>query len=208
MVRIVHVGGLIAVALFLTPANAGAANADPDWPCIQRKVPQLSPGQFWTGKELPETAKDWAKDAGVSALVEEVAARRVPLEEAETKIRDFASALSADQLEPRLTMLVQGLFDHMSAERAHVMSGISRYAHKQIEMAAQLRKTSSAVDALRAKPDADPDAIDRQTDQLTFATRIYQERVQSLTYVCEVPTIIEQRLYQLDKTIAQLLAKK
>lgn len=208
MARIVHVCGLVAAALFLTAPTAGAAATDPDWPCIQRKVPQLSPGQFWTGAELPETAKDWAKDAGVSALVEEVAARRVSLEEAQAKIRDFASALPADQLEPRLTMLVQGLFDHLSAERAHVMSGISRYAHRQIEMAAQLRKTSSALDALREKPDADPDAVDRQTDQLTFATRIYQERVQSLTYVCDVPTIIEQRLYQLDKTIAQILAKK
>jgi hypothetical protein len=207
MARIDHVG-LIVVALLLPAADAGAANTDPDWPCIQRKVPQLSLGQVWNGPELPEAAKDWAKDSGVSALVDEAAARRVTLDDAKQKIRDFATALPADQRQLRMAMLVQGLFDHMSGERSHVMSGIARYAHTQIEMAAQLRKVSSDVDALRAKPDADPDDVERRTDQLTFATRIYQERVQSLTYVCDVPTIIEQRLYQLNKTISETLTAK
>lgn len=207
MARIDHVG-LIVAALLLTMGNAGAANTDPDWPCIQRKVPQLSLGQVWNGPELPEAAKDWAKDSGVSALVDEAAARRVPLDDAKKKIRDFATALPADQRQSRMAMLVQGLFDHMSGERSHVMSGIARYAHTQIEMAAQLRKVSSDVDALRAKPDADPDDVERRTDQLTFATRIYQERVQSLTYVCDVPTIIEQRLYQLNKAISEALTAK
>src|SRR5690606_5536784 len=129
--------------------------------------------------------KDWAKDAGVSALVEKVSARRLPLDDARKEIRDFAAALPADQLEPRMTMLVQGLFDRMSAERSHVMAGIARYAHRQLEIAAQLRKEGSDLDALREKPDADEDAIARHTDQLTFATRIFDERVQSLTYVCD-----------------------
>ena len=208
MARINPIGGLIAAALLLMTASANAANNDPDWPCIQRKVPQISLGQVWNGPELPETAKDWAKDSGVSALVKEVVARRVPLDEAKQKISDFATALPADQLQPRMAMVVQGLFDTMSAERSHVMTGIARYAHKQIEMAAQLRKTSSEVDALREKSDADPDDVERRTQQLTFATRIYQERVQSLTYVCDVPTIIEQRLYQLNKTVAEALAPK
>jgi hypothetical protein len=96
----------------------------------------------------------------------------------------------------------------MDAERSHVISGISRYAHRQLEMAADLRKQASDVDALRAKPDADQDDVERRTDQLTFATRIFTERAQSLTYVCDVPTIIEQRLYQLAKTVSDALAAK
>ncbi|MEV8642552.1 hypothetical protein AB0V79_18115 [Mesorhizobium ciceri] len=188
--------------------GAGAANTDPDWPCMQRKVPQLSLGQIWNGPELPATAKDWAKDPGVSALVEAVAARRMPVAEAQKEIKDFAASLPPEQVATKMTMLVQGMFDHMDAERSHVISGISRYAHKQLEMAAQLRKEASEVDALRAKADADPDEVERRTDQLNFATRIFNERVQSLTYVCDVPTIIEQRLYQLSKTVSETLAVK
>ncbi|MER8979376.1 MULTISPECIES: hypothetical protein [unclassified Mesorhizobium] len=204
--RLAHT--LVLVATLASMGSAGAANTDPDWPCMQRKVPQLSLGQIWNGPELPATAKDWAKDARVSALVEAVAARRTPVAEAQKEIKDFATSLSAEQVAPKMTMLVQGMFDHMDAERSHVISGISRYAHKQLEMAAQLRKEASEVDALRAKADADPDEVERRTDQLNFATRIFTERVQSLTYVCDVPTIIEQRLYQLSKTVSETLVVK
>ena len=108
-----------------------------------------------------------------------------------------------------MTMLVQGLFDHMNAERSHVMSGIARYAHKQLEIAAQLRKeglrTRCAARQARCRRQRQ---VAQRTDQLTWETRIFEERVQSLTYVCEVPTLIEQRLYQLNKTVAETLAGK
>jgi hypothetical protein len=208
MARMSLARGLVVVAMLVPITNAGAATTDPDWPCTQRKVPQLSLGQVWNGPDLPPAAKDWSNDPAVSALVEEVAARRVPIADAQKEIKDFAASLPAEQLAPKMTMLVQGMFDHMDAERSHVISGISRYAHKQLEMAAALRKEASDVDALRAEPDADPDEIERRTGQLSFATRIFNERVQSLTYVCDVPTIIEQRLYQLSKTVAETLAAK
>lgn len=208
MERMRLVRSLVAAAMLVPNAGAVAANTDPDWPCAQRKVPQLSLAQVWNGPDLPPAAKDWSQDPSVSALVEEVAARRLPIADAQKKIRDFAASLPAGQLAPKMAMLVQGMFDHMDAERSHVISGISRYAHRQLEMAAELRKQASDVDALRAKPDADQDEVERRTDQLNFATRIFNERAQSLTYVCDVPTIIEQRLYQLSKTVSETLAAK
>ncbi|TIO75025.1 MAG: hypothetical protein E5X74_00025 [Mesorhizobium sp.] len=208
MERMSLVRSLVAAVMLLPSASAMAANTDPDWPCMQRKVPQLSLRQVWNGPELPPAAKDWSEDPSVSALVEEVAARRLPIADAQKKIRAFAASLPAEQLAPKMAMLVQGMFDHMDAERSHVISGISRYAHRQLEMAAELRKQASDVDALRAKPDADQDEVERRTDQLNFATRIFNERAQSLTYVCDVPTIIEQRLYQLSKTVSETLAAK
>jgi hypothetical protein len=208
MERMSLVCSLVAAVMLGPNASAMAANADPDWPCAQRKVPQLSLGQVWNGPDLPPAAKDWSENPSVSALVEEVAARKLPIADAQKKIRDFAASLPAEQLAPKMAMLVQGMFDHMDAERSHVISGISRYAHRQLEMAAELRKETSDVDALRAKPDADQDEIERRTDQLNFATRIFNERAQSLTYVCDVPTIIEQRLYQLSKTVSETIAAK
>ncbi|PBC00757.1 hypothetical protein [Mesorhizobium sp. WSM3860] len=208
MERMSLVRSLVAAVMLMPIAGAMAANTDPDWPCMQRKVPQLSLGQVWNGPELSSAAKGWSEDPSVAALVEEAAARRLPVVDAQKKIRDFAASLPAEQLAPKMAMLVQGMFDRMDTERSHVISGISRYAHKQLEMAAELRKEASDVDALRAKPDADQDEVERRTDQLNFATRIFNERAQSLSYVCDVPTIIEQRLYQLSKTISETLAAK
>lgn len=193
---------VLGMALVASPAFA-AQGDDPSWPCIQRKVPQLSLAQIWNGPELPSDAADWAKDSAVSKLVEELSARRLPLPQAQAEIDTYRNSLPPEQRPLHAAMLVQGLFEKMNDERAHVIAGIARYAQRQREMAANLRRESSAVGALRASPDADPHEIALRSEQLAFQIRIFQERVQSLTFVCEVPTLIEQRLYALVKAIQQ-----
>jgi hypothetical protein len=192
--------------LFAGPA-VGAQNVDPTWPCVQRKVPTLSLGQVWNGPELPQSAADWSKDPAVSALVRELSARRMLVAEAEDAIKTFAKGLSGAQRHKRMAMLAQGLFDHMNTERGHVISGIARYAKNQLAMAARLRAEATKFAELRANPDADANEIVTRTEQMDLQTRIFDERVQSLTYVCEVPTLIEQRLYSLSKTIAKTMAE-
>ncbi len=201
LIRFLSVGFMCTT--LISPALA-AQGDDPDWPCIQRKVPTLSLGQIWNGPELgPASAGQ--KDA---TLVFELSARRVPLAEAQQMIEDFAGSLPKDQRKARMMTLVRELFDHMDRERSQVISGIARYAHRQRDMAARLRQEASEVDALRAQPDADPNQLALRNDRLVFQTRIFQERVQSLTFVCEVPTLIEQRLYALAKTISQTLGSQ
>jgi prefoldin subunit 5 len=196
---------VLCAALAAGPSIALAAGGDPDWPCIQRKVPELSMAQVWNGPELPASARAWASDQDVADLVKEVSARRVPLDEASGDIRTFAGTLEPGQASERLGKLAQGLFDHMNAERSQVISGIGRYAKKQVELAATLRKEASELDAMRGKADANAAEVTDRTDRLTWETRVFEERVQSLTYVCEVPTLIEQRLYALSKTVAEAL---
>ena len=110
MARTAFALSLVGVAMLARVTNAGAATADPDWPCVQRKVPQLSLGQVWNGPDLPPSAKEWSSDASVSALVEDVAARRLPLGDAQKKIRDFAASLPVEQL----AVLLRGV-DHRHA---------------------------------------------------------------------------------------------
>jgi hypothetical protein len=198
-----------AAALFvlLSGPAFGAQNADPTWPCVQRKVPTLLLGQVWNGPELPQSAAAWSKDTAVAALVRSVSARRMPIAEAQDAIRDFAKGQSSAQRQERLAMLARGLFDQMNAERGHVISGIARYAQNQLVMAARLRAEGSKLGELRAKPDADANEIITRTEQMAMEIRIFEERVQSLTYVCEVPTFIEQRLYALAKTITKAMAE-
>ncbi|ASY65744.1 hypothetical protein SJ05684_b47620 (plasmid) [Sinorhizobium sojae CCBAU 05684] len=199
--RIIPVALVAAIA---SPASA-AQGDDPDWPCIQRKVPTLSLGQIWAGSELPDAAADWSKDAAIAALVTELAARRVPLAQAQQKIREYAESLPDGERKPRMHMLVQGLFDLLNRERSQIIAGIARYAHKQRDMAQFLRQEASAVDALRDKADADPNELELRNNRLAFQTRIFQERARSLSYVCEVPTLLEQRLFALAKTISEVL---
>jgi hypothetical protein len=202
IIRVLIAAVTLGYAAFSSPAFS-AQGDDPDWPCIQRKVPELSIGQIWTGPELPPQAADWSKDEVVSELVDDLAVRRLPLPEAQEKIKAYRDTLPTDQRPQHIAMLIQGLFDKMNGERSHVISGIARYAQHQRDLAASLRREGSALDVMRAKPDVDQNQVTLRSEQLMFQTRIFQERVQSLTYVCEVPTLIEQRLYALFKTLAE-----
>ena len=189
-------------------AAQAAQGADPSWPCIQRKVPELSMGQIWNGPDLTPAAADWQSDKDIAELVKTLSARRMPVADAQAEIRELPQQLGPERLGERLRMLVQGMFDHMNRERSQVISGIGRYAQKQRDAAARLRKEASQLGELQAKPDADLKQITAMTDRLEWETRIFEERVQSLTYVCEVPTIIEQRLYALTKTIGEVLPRE
>ena len=63
------------------------------------------------------------------------------------------------------------------------------------------RKAQEALSAKRADAKTDPGELQDMTDQFTWDTRIFDERRKSLSYVCEVPVIIEHRLFELSKTI-------
>jgi hypothetical protein len=72
----------VLLAMFgFGPAEA-ADPRYPDWPCVQAKVPELSPAALWAGPPLDDAAKAWANDPKIKDLVPRLAARRVPVEDA------------------------------------------------------------------------------------------------------------------------------
>lgn len=200
---------LSLLVLFTSAAAAqqqSSAAADEDfWPCVQRKVPELSLPQIWNGPALPEEASKWPEDREISNLVRQVAQRRISLEEAEQQIRDFAEKLPPDQRDQRLLMVVRGLFDLMNRERSDVMISIERFTKRQIALADSIRKELAELEELSDKPDVDTAELERRREQVNFTARAFQDRNQSITFVCEVPTIIEQRLYRLANSILPLL---
>ena len=197
-------GITIAVLLAALTVPAGAAEgSDPDWPCIQRKQPRLSPGAMWAGPPLPEEPGAWKADAGVAALVPVLAVRRTAMEEAEALIARFAEGLGDDR-NARLALLFAGVFERIDRERREIIAGIGRYAAKQRGLAEALDTTRDQVAALAAVENPGHDDLDRLEeleDRLAWDTRIYQERAQALTYVCESPVLLEQRAFALARAI-------
>ena len=63
---------LAAAVFFLLLGVSEGFAADPedkDWPCIQRKVPEVSAGMVWAGPPVEELGKEWQQDEQVSKLV-------------------------------------------------------------------------------------------------------------------------------------------
>lgn len=193
---------LIVALGVMAGAMAGAAHAeggtDPDWPCIQRKQPHLSLGQMWSGPEPDEAVRALARTPDIAALADRLEQRRMPLAEAEAEIAGFASA--ADN--PQLTALMLAIFDRVEPHRTALIEGIARYGHKQVALAARIEEHRHKMAALEAAASPDFDAMDEQEKQLDWDMRIFQDRQQALSYVCETPVILEQRVFALARAIA------
>jgi len=171
---------------------------DPTWPCVQRKVSQLSIGQMWTG-EILEPEQIAAADEKLDVLAAALAVRRTSLEEAEQLVDDFAKAAGEDKAE-KITLLFALVFERIDSERAELIGGIGRYAGKQAGLAERISKQGEELAKLEAKEDKSNDEFDRLeeiADQVDWDTRIFDERQQSLIYVCETPILLEKRAFAL-----------
>lgn len=196
----------VAGALFLA-CQAGAFAADPrnpDWPCPQIKVPEMSIAAAWSGPSIDGVGRAWETDARVKELVARLALRRVPLEEAERDIAEFLTGDAAARAE-KAKLLFAGLFDTMNAQRADVMSGIERFTRRQREFADRIRDNTRQLRELEDAAPRDQAKIDEISNQIAWDTRIFEDRRKSTRYVCEVPTTIERRLFALGRAIQQAL---
>ncbi len=58
---------------------------------------------------------------------------------------------------------------------------------------------------LQDKPNADQAQSDELANQLAWQTRIFEDRRKSTSYVCDVPVLIEKRLFDLGTAIQNAL---
>jgi chromosome segregation ATPase len=202
---------LIAIAaLLLSLANAAAQTPrgrdQGDWPCRQAKVGTIALASVWSGPLIDTAAQDWRGDAEVSALVTRVSERRTPLDEARSAIADYAKRLGHEEKNAKLTMLMAGIFERLNSERDAVIAGLERYGHKQKDMAERVKSEVEALNAAQSETTADQQKIADLSSRVQWDTRVFEDRRRALTYVCETPVLIEQRLGALARTIAAAMA--
>ncbi|MGA7385178.1 MAG: hypothetical protein WBW81_10975 [Methylocella sp.] len=158
----------------------------------------------WSGPSIEGLA--WRNDQAVADIVARLAARRTPLEEAERAIEDFAQSQGASKTK-KLVSVFAGLFETLNDERTQVIEGLLRFGAKQKELAERIR----AENALpregpgKEQPQANRQDAETVARDLQWDLRVFDERRQSLTYVCETPALIEQRLFALARIIQRSL---
>jgi hypothetical protein len=201
MRRRIAIAALFAVAAS-TDFCIAADPRYPDWPCVQAKVPEISVAAVWAGPPLDDATVKWKDDAKLSALVAKLAARRTPLEEAEKAIAEFLAGSPAEKTE-KGKLLFAGLYDTLNAQRSSVLNGLERVTRKQREAADKIRATTQALQALQDATPPDQPKIDELNNQLVWEARIFEDRRRVITFVCEVPTAIDRRLFALGRAIQQ-----
>jgi hypothetical protein len=195
----------VVIAVGLLRGMAFAADPRfPDWPCVQIKVPQLSVAAVWAGPPIDNAASSWEQDPAVRDLVAQLAARRTPLDDAKKAISDFMTG-NAEEREQKAKLLFAGLFTTLDRERTAVMNGIERFSRQQKEFVARIRAETAELRSLQDAADRDAVKTDEIANRVEWDTRIFEERKKTIGYVCEVPVLIEQRLFALARTIQESL---
>jgi len=205
----------LALAGASEPARAQGYTKKPvnsDWPCQQILVRNISVPAVWTGPSID--GADWQSDSKLVDLIDKIAPRRLPLEEAQHDVTDFAKTLGPDK-NAKLTALFAGLYHKLDQERVQLIDGLDRFGHKQKELGDRLREETAELHAAQDKAGAAPlpDLKDQSSpasapgpeasilEKLQWDLRVFQDRHKAVSFVCESPVLIEQRLFALARTI-------
>src|SRR5262252_5790748 len=165
-----------AMGLALRGMSLAADPRFPDWPCNQIKVPEISVAAVWAGPSIDDVGNAWEEDAAIRDLVARLAARRTPLDDAQKAISNMVTGSESE-----------------------------RQKKAKLIFAGQIRSAILQLRELQDRPDADQGRIEELTNRVEWDTRVFEERRKTMNFVCEVPVLIEHRLFALARALQQSL---
>lgn len=206
--------GLVLGAFTATLATPALARDEetPDWPCIQRKVENLTVSQVWDGPSI-DGIKGWWSDKPTMNLIDVLAARRTEKDKAEKAIQDFAAAQPEGKKDEALTLVFAGLFDKVNSSRRGIIHGIEKYYKAQEARALKIEEMGTALNKLEdqaTSSEANEDVkakFEKAKTDYDWASRIFQERQSNMPLACEVPVMIDQHLFQMAQLIRQSMSE-
>ncbi len=183
---------------------AAVAKSESDWPCVQVKVHTIDSAAVWDGPSL-EGLPAWSDDNALSDVARTAISRRTPLPDAEKSIEAYAKSLPEAERDQKLTVLFAGVLDTANMQRNSIIGGIERYQKRQRGNAQEIEKQGEAIAELESKAPSDltlptPD-LDAARERYDWFTRVFQERQANIPIACELPTLIEQRVFALARAI-------
>ena len=194
---------MIAASIIIAPQALAAETTRPDWPCVQRKVATLTSAQMWDGPPV-DGLTQWRDNEEITKLIAVLASRRVSLEQAAAAIARFAAAQPKERRDEALKLVFAGLLSTINSDRAIVMSGIERFQQRQRARAAEIERQGTAIRELKERAVNDEKTraeLAAAEDRYNWDVRVFSERQQSLPLACEVPVLIEQRLFELGREV-------
>jgi hypothetical protein len=199
---------VLAIAVVASPASQAVAQftgkTDPDWPCQQIKTPTFSLASVWAGPQLDLDSQSWRNESDVADLEAQMAQRRVPIADVESAITEFKAKAGPDA-SAKLLRAFAAAFAELSQQRSEIINGLDRIGRKQKALADRIRAENEAVQkSSNQQHDGQAPGADNQ-ERLLWDLRVFDDRRQTVTYVCESPTLIEQRIGEIARAVQKAL---
>lgn len=198
---------VITIAGLPAPTHAASESTTADWPCVQRKVPMLSAAQMWDGPAVDGVKAD---DAEVRKVVTALASRRIPVDEAVGALKAFAGKLPPAEKDAKLTAVFAGLLSTTNTQRSGVLAGIERFQQRQRLRSAEIEREGERLASLKQKTAANDtkahDDLKQAQELFDWNVRVFQERQSSMPIACEIPVLMEERLFEMAREIRALMS--
>ncbi len=186
---------------WVTAVAAAPARSDPDWPCVQRLVPVLTAGTYWSGPPVPDGA-GWRQDKAVAGVVEAVSPRSVPASQGNAMLDAFAASLPPDARAASIAEAFTGLVDETNRQRGEVIERIKELARRQRAVGDLVARITGELSAI--PDDATGEAAARREEIIqrrALVIRGFQETERTIRYACDVPVQLEARLGAYARTL-------
>lgn len=174
-----------------------------DWPCVQAKIVTIDAAAVWDGPSLD--AGPVADDADSEALIKTSLNRRLPMADVETAIASYARGLPELERDIKLTKLFSGVLQAANTQRSGIISGIERYQKRQRANAKDIEAQGAKIAELESKAPSDltqpTPELDAAREKYDWFARVFQERQSNIPIACEIPTLIEQRVFAVARAI-------
>ncbi len=183
----------LALAAAVDARSAPPRAEDPDWPCQQRFIPNLTAAAYWSGPAL-EGLADWRADPEIADLVRRLAPRRVSTQQGLSEIAAFVRSVSNDRPR-RLALVFRGLLEETDRERAGLLEELKEIGRRQRQLADLVARLATELKAI--PPDARGEAAAKRIDlqqRHDFTARNFAEIQRTIRYACETPVELDARL--------------
>lgn len=199
-------GCALLITAVLSASSVKAQEVDPEWPCIQRLITEVSPAVMWPVPVEEGMDKAYRQDKQIRALAEQLGDIEAFTDEHRQSIADFASGISETEREQKLTVLATGVVDVSNRIRKDYIRGIKRYTRQQIAISQQIENTLNELSLLESD-NVNSTGQSRQdiVETLRWHERVYDQRERTIQLLCEEPVELEQQLSEVLRDAAQYL---
>lgn len=183
---------------------ATVAASENDWPCVQVKVAKIDSAAVWDGPPV-EDLKSSSGDDAMSKVLSTSISRRTPMPDVEKAIAEYAKSLPEAERDAKLTLLFSSVLDTANTQRTSIVNGIERYQKRQRSNAKEIETQGAAISDLESKAPTDltqpTPELDAAREKYDWFARVFQERQGNIPIACELPTLIEQRVFAVARAI-------
>ena len=164
---------------------------DPDWPCIQVYIEELSWGSIWTGPVLDENSAKWSENEELNILSKELMNRKIKESEGIVKLKKY---ITKNKSPEELTKLFNALFDRTNETWKKRNKKLLSFGKRQRLTSEKIAKKLENIKELSKNFEANKDKIEELEQEQFWDIRRFEDRRALSDSLCEQPRFYEKRL--------------